>query len=172
VARAAALAREAGVPVSLDLNYRARLWGAEEFVSALRPLVDGCRLVLAGTEEARMLLGAGPQVEGEELADELVELGAAEAVVKLGDAGALLAGAGARVRQAARPAAVVDEVGAGDAFAAGMIGALLLGKASDEAVRWGAVAASFAIGAHGDVTGLPTRAELEAALGGATDVVR
>ena len=55
---------------------------------------------------------------------------------------------------------VVDTVGAGDGFAAGLISALLEGETIEQAVARGNRVGAFAIQVIGDMDGLPTRAQL------------
>ena len=62
------------------------------------------------------------------------------------------------VRFAWRP--MVDTVGAGDGFAAGLVSALLEGLPLAQAVRRGNRVGAFAIQVAGDMEGLPNRAEL------------
>jgi 2-dehydro-3-deoxygluconokinase len=61
-----------------------------------------------------------------------------------------------------RVANVVDTVGAGDGFAAGLVSALLEGLPLAQAVRRGNRVGAFAIQVAGDMEGLPTRAQLDA----------
>jgi 2-dehydro-3-deoxygluconokinase len=58
---------------------------------------------------------------------------------------------------------VVDTVGAGDGFAAGVVSALLEGRPVAEAVRRGAWIGARAVQVLGDTEGLPTRAQREEA---------
>jgi len=58
---------------------------------------------------------------------------------------------------------IVDTVGAGDGFAAGVVSALLEGKSVPEAVHRGAWIGARAVQVLGDTEGLPTRAQLEEA---------
>lgn len=58
---------------------------------------------------------------------------------------------------------VVDTVGAGDGFAAGVVSALLEGLDVREAVRRGAWIGARAVQTLGDTEGLPTRDELRRA---------
>ena len=60
-------------------------------------------------------------------------------------------------------AQVVDTVGAGDGFAAGVISALLEGRSVADAARRGAWIGARAVQVSGDTEGLPTRAQLEEA---------
>lgn len=56
---------------------------------------------------------------------------------------------------------IVDTVGAGDGFAAGVISAVAEGMSLQEAAARGTVIGSIQITHRGDNEGLPTRAELE-----------
>ncbi|TYB64919.1 hypothetical protein FXF51_20145 [Nonomuraea sp. PA05] len=61
VERAVAVAGEAGVPVSFDVNYRALLWPPEQAGEVLRRLAGRAEVVFAGLEEARLVAGRPPQ---------------------------------------------------------------------------------------------------------------
>ncbi|HTR96338.1 MAG TPA: carbohydrate kinase family protein [Candidatus Acidoferrales bacterium] len=66
---------------------------------------------------------------------------------------------------AARTDGIVDPTGAGDAFAAGFLAAILAGRDAEEAVHRGVVGASFALAAWGPAALLEaTRADAEARL--------
>lgn len=154
------IARSAGVPVSFDLNYRQGLWArdaAAEFYRQVVPLVD---IVFAGDDEAA--IAVGPAASPEQLAQRLVDLGAGQAVIKLGADGALALVEGTITAQKAVPVTVRDTVGAGDAFVAGYLAEYLAGESVaaclDTAVRVGA----YACMAAGDWEGLPRRRELAA----------
>lgn len=56
---------------------------------------------------------------------------------------------------------IVDTVGAGDGFAAGVLSAVAEGMSLQEAAARGTVIGSIQITHRGDNEGLPTRAELE-----------
>jgi 2-dehydro-3-deoxygluconokinase len=157
VDRAVELAREAGVRISLDVNYRAALWSREQAGAVLRELAARCDVIFAGDDEAAMVVGAGDPAA---LARRLVELGPGDAVIKLGSAGAFALAHGVEYRRAAVPVIPVDTVGAGDGFVAGYLAELLAGlppeQRLDTAVRVGA----FACLVPGDWEGLPRRSEL------------
>jgi fructoselysine 6-kinase len=88
------------------------------------------------------------------LALDLRARGAEIAVVTLGVAGSLALSADGSWRQAAIPVEVVDSLGAGDAFIAGVIASLLAGDDVPSALRAGAQAGADActrVGLAGDV---------------------
>jgi 2-dehydro-3-deoxygluconokinase len=157
-----AVARDAGVTTSLDVNYRSKLWSPAEAwarISGLLPFVD---VAMVGEDEGLLLSGAG---DVEALVAALRERGAREVLVKRGRAGALLVHADGRADCAAlEVGGAVDEVGAGDAFAAGFVAGRLLGRQDAEALAFGACVAAFAVASVGDIRGLPTLAEVEHAL--------
>jgi 2-dehydro-3-deoxygluconokinase len=174
VRRAVALARAAGLTVSLDVNLRRKLWSDEDAAPILREVARDVDVLLASVDEAAVVAGTAGD-DPERLADAILGLGPSIAVLKLGAGGALaLERGGPFVRRPAIPVtAVVDPVGAGDAFSAGFIITRLeggdLARALDVANACGAAAVS----AVGDTTGLPDRVELDrllAASGG--DVIR
>ncbi|GAA2093136.1 sugar kinase [Microlunatus panaciterrae] len=151
------IASAAGVTVSFDLNYRAKLWGPEQAAAVFRSLVERADVVFAGEDEAALVVGAA---EASLQAQRLADLGPAEVVIKRGRDGALALVDGVCHQRPAVPIRAVDTVGAGDAFVAGYVAELLagLGPAArlDTAVRVGA----FACLVTGDWEGLPRRDEL------------
>jgi 2-dehydro-3-deoxygluconokinase len=161
VDRAVTLAREAGVPVSFDLNYRSALWPPAEAAAVCRDLAARADLVFAGDDEAELLGLAGDPAD---LARGLADLGAGHAVVKLGERGAVAAVDGRVHAVEALPVHAVDPVGAGDAFVAGYLAETLAGRPVPERLATAAACGAFAVTVPGDWEGLPSRAEL-AALG-------
>jgi 2-dehydro-3-deoxygluconokinase len=100
------------------------------------------------------------------MAAELLEGGVREVVVKRGAAGAGVHTAAGRWDTPAVPVTSIDTVGAGDAFTAGYLSALLDGEDVAGRLQRGALAGAFAVSTAGDWEGLPRRHEL--ALLGAT----
>jgi 2-dehydro-3-deoxygluconokinase len=169
VERAMQVARDAGAVVSFDVNHRATLWSDEEAAPVLARLAAAADLVFAGPEEACLLLGRTPGwssaepagfEDGETLARELAKRGPATVVVKLGALGALALSGDEIHRAAALPVAVVDPVGAGDAFVAGYLSAIVAGGSVPDRLRTGNACGAAVCAVAGDWEGLPTRAEL------------
>jgi 2-dehydro-3-deoxygluconokinase len=157
VERAMALARDGGVPVSFDLNYRSALWPPERAAPVLRELAGRADLVFAGDDEAALL---GLEGEPADLAAGLAALGSGHAVVKLGERGAVCCAGGELRRVDAVPVRAVDPVGAGDAFVAGYLAETLAGRPVAERLATAAACGAFAVTVPGDWEGLPTRADL------------
>ncbi|TQJ20111.1 2-dehydro-3-deoxygluconokinase [Micromonospora sp. A202] len=154
VVEAVRRAHAAGTTVCLDVNHRQRLWSVTEAADALRPLLPLIDLVVASDDELAVLTGASDPVPA------LLSAGVTEVVVKHGAGGATSHSATGVVRRPARTVPVVDTVGAGDAFVAGLLSGWLDGadvpRRLDRAVTTGA----FAVATRGDWEGLPDRAEL------------
>ena len=91
--------------------------------------------------------------------------GAKLVVVKLGETGAYYDDAvvGTGYVDGCPVEKVVDTVGAGDAFAVGVVSGLLDGKTVHEAVKRGCWIGALQVQVLGDSEGLPTRAALTAA---------
>lgn len=154
---AADTARSADVPISLDLNYRAALWSPDEAARELREFAAMSTVLFATEDEAQLLVdGSGP----EELAEELARLGPPQVVIKQGGRGAFGLVDGKPLPEPPRPSTVVDPVGAGDAFAAGYLAALLEAAPAERRMRDAAAAGALAVAVDGDWEGLPSRAEL------------
>jgi 2-dehydro-3-deoxygluconokinase len=154
------VAREAGVPVSFDLNYRGRLWSPELAGETYRKIVPLVDIVFAGDDEAAIAVGPGGSPL--ELAHRLVQLGAGEAVVKLGARGAVAVVAGHEHVRAAVPVEVVDTVGAGDAFVAGYLADYLAAADVPTRLTTAVTAGAYQCLVTGDWEGMPRRAELAA----------
>lgn len=153
-------AREAGTAVSFDVNHRSRLWSADAAVDTYRSIARRSDILFAGADEAALLTGR-PEGDAPALAAALAALGPAEVVIKLGARGALAMIDGRVTSRAAIPVAVVDTVGAGDAFVAGYLAERMRGASVEArlelAVRTGAAACTH----PGDWEGFPTRRDLD-----------
>lgn len=157
------LMRAAGRTISFDPNLRPTLWpSTERMREGINALAAQADWVLPGVEEGKILMGSDDPVA---IARFYRGLGAKLVVVKLGADGAYYDSdtAGCGHVPGFPVETVIDTVGAGDGFAAGVLSALLAGRSVPEAVRRGSWIGARAVQVLGDTEGLPTRAELEAA---------
>jgi 2-dehydro-3-deoxygluconokinase len=154
---AAESASAAGAFVSLDVNYRSRLWSREAARTALAELVPHARLVIASDDELNLV----SKGEEEDAVAALLDAGVAQVVVKRGARGASLWTADGRLDQAALAVETVDTVGAGDAFCAGFISGLLDGLDGRACLLRAATLGAFAVSTAGDWEGLPHRDGLD-----------
>ena len=156
VLHAARVARAAGALVSLDVNYRSRLWPRADASDALRSLSGLVNVVVASDDELDLI------ADGDETGavEQLVDQGVAHVAVKRGADGASLWAGGQRHDVPAIPVTSVDPLGAGDAFSAGLLSGLLDGLPPEQCLRRGAVLGAFAVSSRGDWEGLPHCDEL------------
>ncbi len=155
---AIAAAREAGVLVSFDVNFRRRLWEHHRASEQLRTYLKCADLVFAGLEEAELFVpGVSDSVA---LASRLCEFGPRQAVIKMGAAGCVAVVDDHPYRQEALKVEVIDSVGAGDAFVAGYLAAQLSGADVPRRLETGARLGAFACTTNGDWEGLPSREDL------------
>ncbi|MFD9193167.1 carbohydrate kinase family protein [Streptomyces phaeochromogenes] len=140
VAVAVESARARGVPVSVDpasAGFLTEL-GVDRFLA----LTEGVDVLLPSRDEACLLTGLPDPADAAAKLSRHVPL----VVVKLGDAGALVARSGEiRARVPAVPAAPVDTTGAGDAFTGAFLAALLAGTGPEEAAAEGCRAGAQAV---------------------------
>jgi 2-dehydro-3-deoxygluconokinase len=151
------IARAAGVCVSLDVNYRAKLWSPDDAATALRPLAARVDVLFASEDEAQLLTG---EADLAALPAALARLGPPQAVVKRGERGAGAVIDDRPFDVPAVPVSAIDSVGAGDAFVAGYLAGLVAGHPPEERLRTGAAAGAFAVTVAGDWEGLPHADEL------------
>ncbi|GAA3634958.1 sugar kinase [Microbacterium awajiense] len=158
VRTAVAIAKDAGVPISLDLNYRRRLWDENDAAAFYGSVMHDVDIVFAGDDEAA--IAAGISAEPRVLAQRLHGMGAETVVIKRGSLGAfVLTDAGVHSVDAL-PITPIDTVGAGDAFVAGYLAEHLSGASPAEALVLAVRTGAFACLAEGDWEGAPRRAEL------------
>src|SRR6266567_1263197 len=152
VGHVAQLAAAAGKPVSYDLNYRATLTSAIEARAMLDAVAPHLELFVVAERDARTVLGF------EEEAEPLAEAIAARYGVPLvaltrppgSEPGDILLARGV-VRHAPRyTVEIVDRIGAGDSFVAGLIHGLIEGDL-DLAIRLAAYAAAIGLATPGDI---------------------
>jgi len=146
--------KAAGCTVSLDVG-----WQPEWYLKAEN--LDTCRDIdyfLPNQKEAQYLTGLR---HPEEVLAGLEELGFTHVVVKLGPEGAAIHEDGRMLQVQPPDVAVVDTTGAGDAFDAGLIDAVLDNADALEMLRRASVCGALSTRTAGALMGLATRADLE-----------
>jgi 2-dehydro-3-deoxygluconokinase len=156
-------ARRAGARISVDLNFRKKLWTEQQAQAAMRPLMPLVDVVIANEEDLQSVLGIEvphADVTGGSLSTEgyreaalavVEQFGVQQVAITLresfsasenGWSAVLLDAASRGFHQSQRyTVTLVDRIGGGDSFAGGLIYALASGRSSLDALRF-AVAAS------------------------------
>lgn len=160
------LAKQEGVIVSYDPNYRASLWESEEVaIKEMRQIVPD--IMKISDEETHLLTS---QKGYEEAAKELLEKGVIIVVATLGAEGAYVATKEGGVKVAGFKSKVVDTTGAGDAFWGGILYQIAQGKKRPEEftleelseyTRFANAVASLCVEGTGAIPSMPTKLEVE-----------
>ena len=154
--------REAGVPVSFDINVRVEALQNELFAKNLGLAKELADYILGSSfDEIPLLAG---ERDAELAAQKLAAHGAA-VISRSGDQGADLFRTGTRIHAPAFPVTVADTVGAGDTFDGAFIAAKLSGLSDADAMQEANAAAAICVSKPSG-RGSPTRAELDAFLAG------
>ena len=159
LAAAIAAARAGKVRVSVDLNYRPALWQGRDPRGVIEPLVQGADLLIGNRDAVRVMLGV--EAADDSLAPRLAERYGCRRValtrrevLSASEHGwsALLydASTGSASQSRRYQVRVVDRVGGGDSFAAGLIAALAADRESGDAVQFAAAAGALKLTIPGD----------------------
>jgi 5-dehydro-2-deoxygluconokinase len=158
-------ARDAGLPVILDLDYRPYSWpSATEAAQVYRAAAGRSDIVVGNDEEFAAM--AGDATAGAALPAILIAEGAGIVVYKRGAAGARTLTAAGEIETGIFPVTALKPTGAGDAFMGGFVAGLAEGLDVAGALRMGSGAAAMVVERVGCAPAMPTRAELDAFLAG------
>ena len=154
-------ARQAGLLITFDPNLRPQLWPSQDvMIQSINDMASKADIVLPGTAEGKILMGSD---DPKKINAFYRNLGAKAVITKVGSQGAYVTTAteeylvpGFKVDK------VIDTVGAGDGFAAGVITALMEGLPLKEAVRRGNAIGAIQVTSRGDNEGLPYPDQLKA----------
>jgi len=162
--------REAST-VSFDVNYRATLWSPAEARAFVTDVLPTVRYLFLGQAEARAIFElSGPPAQ---IVEALARLAPGATISLLrGEEGSLTLDGGRLYEPGPRRTVnVVDPIGAGDAWVAGFLWAVLDGRSTQAAVDAGTAVAALKCSTWGDVA-LIDQNDVEDFLGGGPDVRR
>lgn len=182
-AEALAAARAAGLTVSYDLNYRRTLWTPADARAVQEPLMRHVDVLITTEEDTRLVFGVEAPRTGtvdaasyEPVARSLQAQFDFKAVaITLRDNplvwrntwSAFVLADGVRHDAPLYDVEIVDRIGAGDAFSAGVIYAAATGVGWAQAVRYGTAMSALKHGIPGDFA-VVTRQEVEHVMAGGT----
>ena len=178
-------AKRRGVTVSVDLNFRKKLWTSEKAISVMRPLMKYVDVCIGNEEDAELCLGFRPDAD--------VESGSTDAEGYKGIFEAMMKEFGFKYvvstlresfsashngwkamiydgkefyqskRYDINP--IIDRVGGGDSFSAGLIHGLLTMPTQGEALEFAVAASALKHTVNGDFN-LVSEDEVKALVGG------
>ena len=158
------MAHQNGLTVTFDPNPRPVLWNSEEaMIREINQLACMCDIVMPGFREGKLFTGLQTK---EEIADFYLNQGVKKVVIKLGTSGSyskeqLEDGSFKESEEVCFKVPVVDTVGAGDGFAAGVISATLEGLDDQEILERGNAVGAMQVMNLSDNEGLPTISDLQ-----------
>lgn len=160
-------AKEAGVLLSFDPNYRASLWGKErEAVEVIQSVLPDVDMLKISDEESILLTG---KTEYSQAADNLLEQGPKLIAVTLGSQGVYLATKERCERISGFPTEVIDTTGAGDSFWGGFLSKFLEYHVGVQEMSWedwracaqfGNATASLCVRKRGGIPAVPMKKEV------------
>jgi 2-dehydro-3-deoxygluconokinase len=165
-------ARAAGVSTSVDLNYRAKLWGPEEAGRWMGELMRTCDVLITTEEDTERVFGIRGKDYEDVAAQAAQRFGLKVVAVTLRENPlvwrnswtAIAYKDGQVLRTRTYEVEIVDRLGAGDTFSAGLIHGLLDGDLQ-KGLDYGVAASALKHSIPGDFAWL-TREEVEALLKG------
>jgi len=159
--RAFDLARAAGLPLILDLDYRPYSWPSAEVAADVYSRAGAMCDVIVGNDVEFGVM-AGDTDRGLDKARALVADGAAITVYKMGEKGAVTITPDAEITTGIFSTQLLKPTGAGDSFMGGFVIGLADGLSVRDAVLRGSAAAAMVVARVGCAPAMPDRAELDA----------
>ncbi len=161
-------ARASGAGVVVDVNYRSRLWTPEAAREATSVLTRTAEVVVCSARDASTVFGV-PEGDDRAAALEFAERFAPAArlvCLTCSERGSVAVEQGGAVTaHPSVPATVVDRFGAGDAFVAGVVDALLAGGSAGDALAFASRLSALKCTVAGDLS-LFSRADVNALIPG------
>jgi 5-dehydro-2-deoxygluconokinase len=158
--RAFDLAREAGLPLIFDVDYRPYSWPSASVAAEVYSRAAAFCDVIVGNDVEFGFMAGHPD-KGLEKARSLIALGARIVVYKMGERGAVTITPGDEFATGVFPTRALKPTGAGDSFLGAFIAALAEGRAVREAVLRGSAAAAMVVARVGCAPAMPTTTELD-----------
>ena len=167
------LARQTETAIILDLDYRPVLWGLtaagngearycrnQEVSEAYQKILSLCDLIV-GTEEEICIAGGHDEVSSS--LENIRQLTDAPIVIKLGEKGSqvVFKEQSKPLQTKPFPVEVLNVLGAGDGFMAGLLSALLQGKSWELATTHANASGALVVTRHGCAPAIPYQKELE-----------
>ncbi len=151
-----------------DLDYRPMFWDSQQHArDECGAALQHATVAVGNREECETAVG---ESDPSRAADALLERGVDLAIVKQGPKGVLARTAEESVEVAPFPVEVVNGLGAGDGFGGALCHGLLAGWDLEQVVRFANVAGAIVASRLECSTAMPTTAEVQALLTGATHV--
>ncbi|WP_137109668.1 5-dehydro-2-deoxygluconokinase [Rhodobacter sp. SY28-1] len=158
--RAFDLAREAGLPLILDLDYRPYSWPSESFAAQVYARAAALCDVVVGNDVEFGVLAGNPE-HGHAVARDIVRQGAQIVVYKMGEKGAVTITPDGEYATGIYLTKALKPTGAGDSFLGAFLAGLAAGLPVRDAVLRGSAAAAMVVARVGCAPAMPTGPKLD-----------
>ena len=162
-------AKQKGIIVSCDLNYRRKLWSPEDAQKTMKQLLPFVDVCIGNEEDAQLVLGINSNYSGNNIIPTIGEYKKIASTIErqygcktiaftlresysasFNGWKALLYNEGEIYQSQKYDIQLIDRVGAGDSFAAGLIFGLISGKPKQECIEFAAAASCLKQTIEGD----------------------
>ena len=152
-------AREAGLVLIFDIDYRPYSWAsAEQAQSVYSRAGELCDIIIGNDVEFGFM--AGSYDKGLQKARELAHGSASIVVYKMGEKGAITITSDEEIHTGIYPVEALKPTGAGDSFLGGFVASLAANYGLKESVLRGSACASIVVSRVGCAPAMPTKTEL------------
>lgn len=158
-------AREHGIEITFDPNLRPTIWDSQELmVQRTNEIARLCDVVMPNIKEGNILTG---KTKVSEMADFYLQQGVTQVIINMVEKGSY----SKRLKSdrsfseermpELKPEKIIDRVGAGDGFVAGVVSGKLEELSDIECLRRGSAVGAIQMENLGDNEGLPTKQQVE-----------
>jgi sugar/nucleoside kinase (ribokinase family) len=159
VMKAIEIAKRNQTRIVFDPNLRLKLWTAEKAKQVFNEIAAQADVIIPGLDEGQLMTG---KTDVEDVAGALMGDSDKTIIIKLGSKGAYFQTQTEKEYVDGFPVQqIVDPVGAGDGFAAGIISGLLREEPLETVVRRANAIGAMVVSMNGDVEGLPSFESVE-----------
>ena len=157
--RAFELARDAGLPIIFDVDYRPYSWPSAEVAADVLSRAGALSDVIVGNDDEFGFM-AGSKAAGMQKARDLANTSAAIVVYKMGELGAVTFAGGEETQTGIYRVEALKPTGAGDSFMAGLLTSIADGHNLETAVLRGSACAAIVVAKPGCAPAMPFPADL------------
>lgn len=154
-----ALAREAGLPIIFDVDYRPYSWPSPEVAAEVLSRAGALSDVIVGNEDEFDFMAGGKK--GLAKARALAAGSAGIVIYKMGEKGAITFAEGQEIHTGIYPVTALKPTGAGDSFMAGLLCAIADGHDLNTAVLRGSACAAIVVAKPGCAPAMPYPQDLD-----------
>lgn len=158
--RAFELAKEAGLPVIFDVDYRPYSWPSAEVAAEVLSRAGALSDVIVGNDEEFGFMAGGIE-KGLAKARELANTSASIVIYKMGEKGAVTFTAGEEIETGIYRVEALKPTGAGDSFMAGLMSSIASGHDLQQGILRGSACAAIVVGRPGCAPAMPNNEQLE-----------